>query len=222
MERLSRRALTLRGLGLLGVALGVAELGGERRALAEGCARSDATPRVPISFAVAEEGGTRVQDADWIAEQVAAAGAIFGPLGVHLENVGVRPIPLVPAHVETREDRDALAREVRAAVVNVFVVGTLRDVDDPSRMRRGVHWRNQAHPTTRYVILSAEAMPGVLGHELGHYFGLPHSSTADNLMSYVRSGGDVFLDAAQARVVQASARRAFAARELLPASPSPP
>jgi hypothetical protein len=212
-DRLTRRDLASRALAALGYAIGVAAVMPTERALAEA---PPPIPHVPLSFGVAEDGGTNVADADWLAAQLDAAEAILGPLGVHLDSVGTRKIPAAPAHVETREDRDALAHEVRPGVVNVFVVGTLRDVDDPLRLRRGVHWRERAHPSTRYVILSAEAMPGVLGHELGHYFGLLHSSTADNLMSYVRSGGDVFLDDAQAKVVQASARRAFASGELVP------
>jgi hypothetical protein len=59
-------------------------------------------------------------------------------------------------------------------------------------------------------------MPTVLAHEMGHYFGNGHSGTLDNLMSYERTGGPVFLDPAQGRVIQASARQAFASGELIP------
>jgi hypothetical protein len=54
---------------------------------------------------------------------------------------------------------------------------------------------------------------------MGHYFGLGHSPVPDNLMSYERTGGPVVLDAAQARIVQASARDAFRSGELVEVVP---
>ncbi len=105
----------------------------------------------------------------------------------------------------------------RRAVVNVFVVASLRDVDDPSRYRMGVHWRHGKTPAHRYVIVTAEALPTTLAHELGHYNGLGHSAVVDNLMSYNRTGASVFLHPAQATTVLAFARLAFASGEIAPA-----
>jgi hypothetical protein len=99
-------------------------------------------------------------------------------------------------------------------VVNVFVVASLRDVDDPSLYRMGVHWRNGATPAHRYVIVTAEALSTTLAHELGHYNGLAHSAVVDNLMSYNRTGERVFLLGAQASAVRTFARLAFASGEL--------
>ncbi len=84
----------------------------------------------------------------------------------------------------------------------------------------GVHWRNGAAPSHRYVIVSAEAVPSVLAHELGHYNGLGHSPTVDNLMSYHRSGDQIFLHPQQAMTVRAFARLAFASHEIAPAYPT--
>jgi hypothetical protein len=170
---------------------------------------------VPLSFAVALEGNVAVRDSAWIDEQIAAMAELYAALDLRPVNVGVRTIGSKFLHMETRADRDALASELHAGVANVFVIGTLRDVDEPSRMRRGVHWRNRKDPSRRYVIVAAEAMPTVLAHEMGHYFGLGHSSVRDNLMSYDRTGGRVFLDDAQARIVKASAREAFRTQELV-------
>lgn len=176
----------------------------------------DVIPRIPLSFGVATEDDQPVRDQAWIREQVDIMEGLFGPLGVHPVDVGSRSIGPRFDHVETRVDRDDLIHELQTGVVNVFVVGTLRDVDDPALLRRGVHWRNRGTPSSRYVILAAEAPPTVLAHEMGHYFGNGHSATRDNLMSYDRSGGQVFLNAAQARTIQAAARQAFSSRELLP------
>jgi len=176
----------------------------------------DALPKLPIGFAVATDAGQPVQDAAWIQEHLDAMESLYGPLGIHPEQAFVRPLEARFAHMESRADRDALMAERRPGVVNVFVVGSLRDVDDPSVMRRGVHWRNRATPSARYVILSAIAKPFVLAHEMGHYFGLGHSATPDNLMSYERAGGTVFLDTLQARVIEAAARQVFLSGEVRP------
>ena len=175
-------------------------------------------PKLPMSFAVATVDGRPAQDVAWIDAEVSEMEALFGPLGVHPEKVAVRPIGDRFGRIETRADRDALASERRPGVVNVFVVGTLMDVDEPGRTRRGVHWRNRQSPSTRYVIVAADAMPTVLAHEMGHYLGAYHTTTLDNLMSYRRSGGPVFVDAAQARIIQSGARQAFESGELVTAS----
>jgi hypothetical protein len=181
---------------------------------------SVAVRAVPLSLAVALDDGVAVRDAAWIDGEVAAMAALYVPLGLQPMIASVRTIAASFLHMETRSDRDALAKELRPGVANVFVVGTLRDVDDPNRTRHGVHWRNRAHPALRYVILASDAMPAVLAHEMGHYFGLSHSNVVDNLMSYEHTGRPPFLDAAQARTIQENAREALRTGELTP-PPSP-
>ncbi len=212
MPVLSRRSAMI---ALAAGALRVSTL--PRRALA--APTSKPLPPLPLDFAVAEvrEGGPLVRDRGWIESQVAEAEALLGPLGLHGVCVGVRAMNARHANLETREDRDSLAEEVRPGVLNVFVVDTLMDVDEPPRMRRGVHWRERAHPATRYVILASEAMPAVLAHEMGHYFGCGHSRAVDDLMSYERSGGPLSLDPWEKQVIEQGAHRAFASGELRPA-----
>ncbi len=83
-------------------------------------------------------------------------------------------------------------------MIDCFVVRSLRDVDDPSAMRRGVHWRSQTHAGAHYVIVSSIAGLNVLAHELGHYLGNPaHSEVAGNLMSYTAGEGLPTLDIKQ-------------------------
>jgi len=98
--------------------------------------------------------------------------------------------------MHSRADRDALAALVEKSVIDVFVVAKLEDVDEPGRYRKGVAWTSRPS-RKRYVILSAEAPIGVLAHELGHIFGNGHTDVPDNVMSYSRTGGRVFLDEAQ-------------------------
>lgn len=116
--------------------------------------------------------------------------------------------------LDTRTDRDDLRKLLLPKVVNVFFVESLRDVDDRSLYRRGVHWRPAPNPGVRYIIVIRDAPPSVLAHELGHYFGLPHVATKNNLMSYDRDGGEVFLNDAQRTTVTATARGLLARGEL--------
>jgi hypothetical protein len=165
----------------------------------------------PVRVAVAGE----EENDEWLARELDAARAFFAPFGVQFARAGeVDALPERFAHIETRQDRDALAARVQAHVINVFVVDSLRDVDDPQEMRRGVHWHGPGG--THYIILIATASPQVLAHELGHFFGNPHSKVVDNLMSYERSGGWVFFDADQGRRIVARAREYLQSGELSP------
>jgi hypothetical protein len=151
-----------------------------------------------------------VSDA-WIAEQIATANALFLPHSVGFRVVERRVLADVYAELETRRDRDALGALVDPARIDVFVVRALFDVDDPGEMRRGVHWRPAGRPGVHFVVVRANAGPIVLAHELGHYFGNPHSSTPGNVMSYDRGEGPPFFDALQGRRIRSAARR-FAVR----------
>ena len=173
-------------------------------------------PVLRLSIAVALEGGVPVCEDAWIDAQVAAAERLFGPFGVHFRKAVQRPLAERFARLETRKDRDALDAERVRGVVNVFLVRALRDVDDPRLYRMGVHWRNTRAPAHRYVIVTAEALPSTLAHELGHYNGLAHSAVVNDLMSYQRNSEDVFVEPGQGATVAAFARLAFASGELVP------
>ena len=121
------------------------------------------------------------------------------------------------AAMEDRSDRHALGDLLAADSINVFVVVSLRDVDDPSVMRQGVHWRPHGRRHLHYIILSSVAGETTLAHELGHFFGNPHSDTPDNVMSYSRDGAvPPFFDDAQLRRIRRFARRLLREREIVP------
>jgi hypothetical protein len=145
-------------------------------------------PPFPIALAVVTEAGVPVVDDAWIDAELAQANTIFAPSGVSFVIRSRRALDPRFAAIETRSDRNALGAELSPTVVNVFVVRSLRDVDDPTQMRRGVHWRPLAIPGAHFVIVSSIAAPDVLAHELGHFFGNPHSSTPNDVMSYDRDG----------------------------------
>ena len=175
----------------------------------------------PLRVSIAADAaGAPLATPEWLASQLAAARELFAPFGVAFARTDGPALDAAVAHVETRANRDAFAARAAAHVIDVFVVESLRDVDEKVRMRRGVHWH--APSGAHYLIVVAGAPPTVLAHELGHYFGNPHSRVADNVMSYERTGGAVFFDAAQGKRIAARARAYVTSKELLPvAAPAP-
>ena len=172
----------------------------------------------PISIAVATEDGMPARDDAWISAQIDEANELYGPTGIRFRWTLRREIPTVHARIHTRADRDALAPLVEKNVIDVFVVAALEDVDEPGRYRKGVAWTSK--PTNkRFLILSGEAFPKVLAHELGHFFGNAHTIVPDNLMSYVRTGGHVFLDETQVERIQSFAERFLASGRLADVGP---
>jgi hypothetical protein len=186
---------------------------------AEGAGES--LPLLPLIVAVAPdpaaEGRPAVTEA-WLADQVQRANQILGQYGVTFRVVHRRPLGPGQSRLETRADRDALGSRLMAGGINLFVVASLRDVDEPSRYRWGVHWRPRHNRRQHFVILSAAAGPYTLAHELGHFFGnRHHSQVAGNLMSYTSAPGLPFLDARQIERLQQSARLFLDQGELVPA-----
>jgi hypothetical protein len=119
MQRLGRRSIAT-GLGALYVLRTLPAYAGD-------------TPRIgtfPISFAFAREGGRRVQDRAWLLAEMDEVARLYGPLGLGFRVIEERTLGRPLAHVETRADRDSLARDSAPHMINVFVVASLRDVDD--------------------------------------------------------------------------------------------
>lgn len=128
--------------------------------------------------------GGLVQSPRWIAGQLASANRLFAPLAVGFTLVEVRALGAREVVVWTRADRNRLQRLLRGrGHIDVFVVGRLGDVDRPGEEINGVHWRRNGR---RWIILAAKAWDLTLGHELGHYFGLPHSAVAASIMNTTR------------------------------------
>jgi hypothetical protein len=182
--------------------------------LAQAAHPTPSTFSLRVSVAT-DEAGKPLADGAWLADEVAEAATLFEPFGVQFARVDGAALDAHLARMETRADRDALAAHATRNVIDVFVVGSLRDVDDPSRMRKGVHWH--APSGAHYLILVAASPATVLAHELGHYFGNAHSRVPDNVMSYERTGAPVFFDADQGKRIAARARVYLQSKELLPA-----
>lgn len=156
--------------------------------------------RLGLAVHVAREAGLPVADKAFIERQLAMANRIFAPYGLAFDAQEQPEAAALPARMETRADRDALGAWVRPQLINLFVVAALRDVDEPGRIRRGVHWHSATHAPAHYVILSRISFDAVLAHELGHFLGNPrHSNARGNLMSYQHTPELPFLDVQQQR-----------------------
>jgi hypothetical protein len=118
--------------------------------------------------------GTR---GEFLDDELAGANRRFASIDVGWRVDSIDDVPATFAHVQTRAQRDAIAKGRlgdAGQAIDVFVVDQLDDIDEPGRIY-GVTWH-------RYVIVSAEALERTLAHELGHVFGLHHSSY-DSIMN---------------------------------------
>lgn len=137
-----------------------------------------------LAIHVVEEEGADVQTPQWVAAQVSEANRLFAPIDVGFRVGSAKVMEAAFADVQTRSDRDLLGRsEHSLGVVHVFVVRRLADVDIDGEVIRGVHWRDRAETSRRWVILSSIASSMVLAHELGHFFGLPHTKHPKSIMN---------------------------------------
>lgn len=173
-------------------------------------------PPIPVAVAVAvDDRGKPVCGEDVVQARFDEAARLFATMELTIVLASLRTIPAAHAALETRDDRDALRAHLLPRVVNVFFVSSLRDVDEPERMRMGVHWRARPSPKRHYAIVTCAAATSTLAHELGHFFGNAHTPVEDNVMSYNRTGGAVFFDVAQGRRSRQMSRRFLASGEVV-------
>ncbi|MEO7091726.1 MAG: hypothetical protein ABI175_00660 [Polyangiales bacterium] len=125
--------------------------------------------------------GSMVVEPAWIAAQLAMANKQFEPLDTSFQLVGVDFLPVDAARIDDRPERNALANQVKGPAIDVFFTGYLVDVDKADAFAYGVTWRTKDE--RKYIIVSGMGRDRTLAHELGHFFGLPHSKFAISIMN---------------------------------------
>jgi hypothetical protein len=136
-----------------------------------------------IQFHIAATEHGLVVTPDWLAKQEAGVARHFAALDVGFETIGIDALPASDVHIETRRDRDDLAADrLGGKVIHVFLVGQLDDVDQDNAIAYGVTWHTRKDDR-KYIIVSNAALERTLAHELGHFFGLQHSTYAISIMN---------------------------------------
>jgi len=192
-------------------------------------AGSTAFAEEPTTFGlrvfVADADGEPVVDQDWVDARIRWANRIFEPASVAFAQEARESLAEEHTDLVSRADRHALSPLIEGTRIHVFVVRSLANVDVDGDFIRGVHWRSRrggAGPggnRRHYVILSSIAGPTVLAHELGHFFGNPHSPTPGNIMSYTRGSGPPFFDDQQLRRIRRHEERFLRTEELVAIEP---
>ncbi len=130
----------------------------------------------------------------WVREQLALANDRFADVGIGFRLLGRTALPVEFEQLDSAQARDEVGRTAFARG-EILWIAPLRLVDlDGHGKRRGVHWRDRSDrrgedDRRRWVIVSGEAFPLVLAHELGHFFGLPHGHERTSFMNK-RDGAD--------------------------------
>ena len=131
-----------------------------------------------VHIAVGEDGP--VASAAWITGQLAGANRHFTPLDAGFRITSVDALPASATRVEDRRERDRLGKKIPGTAIHVFVTGHLDDIDVAGEMAYGVTWRAGGK---KFIIISTQAFDRTLAHELGHVFGLPHSTYPISIMN---------------------------------------
>lgn len=143
-------------------------------------ASAQCAPEVKHCFPLAVWTVAGVDDA-WVKGQLTEANARLAAIEAGVAIAEVHPLDAAHARIETRADRNALLRMGKQWPLRVFFVEHLADSETPTEDRKGVTWRGASGDFIVVVVNGRMAL--VLAHELGHVFGLPHSTEYRSIMN---------------------------------------
>ena len=154
--------------------------------------------RLPITLHMATDAGEPVAERAGVRRWLERANADLAPFGIQLEVRAVRHLPEGWDSVTRWGQRRQLAHYAPTdGTIHVFVIEELDRRKRPvlGRKVRGLHWRyrgvNPKLAQREYIMVTRGAPTTTLAHEIGHLFGLRHSTATDNIMCSCRRGSNV-------------------------------
>lgn len=175
---------------------------------------------LPLTIHIAvDEAGEPVVDLRRIRRWVRRANADLAVAGIQVQVSAVRLLPTGWDEITRRRQRRALATYApKDGSIHVFVTGSLDTARQRSLHRRirGLHWRyrgiNRELRDREYVVVTEGAPLTTFAHELGHLFGLGHSTSLTNIMCSCRRGPAVSFTSEQGESMRVGVER-FAVRQ---------
>jgi hypothetical protein len=163
-----------------------------------------AVMRLPVTLHMATDGGEPVAQRAGIRRWIERANRDLAPFGIEIVVRAVRHLPDGWESVTRWGQRRQLAHYAPTdGTIHVFVIEELDRRRRPlfGRKVRGLHWRyrglNPRLAQREYIMVPRGAPTTTLAHEIGHLFGLRHSTSTDNIMCSCRSGSNVRFTRAQ-------------------------
>lgn len=176
--------------------------------------------QLPVTLHIATEGGYPVASHKRVERWVRRANEELAPWGIEVSVRSIRYMPEGFTSVTRWRDRRALAEYApRDGTVHVFVIEQLdaRPRRIFRRRIRGLHWRyrglNRELRSREYVVVTRGAPTTTFAHELGHLFGLRHSTRTDNIMCSCREGSQISFSDYQGQSMRAGASKYLARQD---------
>lgn len=166
------------------------------RGEASGKARSgQRTLKIPLTIHIATGEGRMAFDLRRLDRAVDQANEAMRAYGLSVYVARIFLMPDGYANVRHRRDRRKMAQYAAPdGSIHVFLVNSL-ELGGPlraDRSVRGLHWRYRGvlgrMRNREYLVVSNDAPPTTLVHEIGHLFGLEHDTSQQNLMCSCRQG----------------------------------
>ncbi len=161
------------------------------RTMAKPVARRVTT--IGLTVHMATDDGMPITTRRQVDQWVARANKALEPHGLAVQIHAIQNMSGHTAVTRRRDRRQLAAMAEHDGTIHVFVTQTLDPPTSLLRRRvRGLHWRyhglNRDLRQREYVVVTLDAPTTTFAHEIGHLFGLRHSTDDDNIMCSCRRG----------------------------------